>query len=162
GPERRNPVAMSNLELWSGHATTVPASEPSLSVPPAWAHWSCSASTVSPVRMTTRAIDPAFALTSCPSGISVTSTRADLPGPQTPPRVAVHHVAEGVDDFAADHRAEREHQVADDVQRERDGPRCIGGLPEPKDQRDHEDDQHNDHQRPVDGRHHARVIVGLG
>ena len=95
----RSPI--SNREPCQGHSTQPSTSVPSLSGPPAWAHCSCSARIVLPVRTRTRAWTPALALTRVPSAISVTSSRCHFV-PARAPGVAIDHVAQ--DDRRRRHR----------------------------------------------------------
>ncbi len=80
--------------------------------------------------------------------------------PEEAPRVPVDHVAEGVDEFAADEGAGRQQSVTDQRQHERHHA-VAGGSGPAQTKRDEVHDQREDHDRRVDGGHHARVVVGV-
>ena len=92
---------------------------PSASGPPAWAHTACRAWIVSPMRTTTRSLMPAFIFRGVASGSvgevgHVAGVELDPLRPGAAEGVAADHVAQHEDDVAADVRAGRQDEEADD------------------------------------------------
>ena len=76
-------------------------------------------------------------------------------------RVAVDHVAEQVDDVAADEGAGRDDQEADD-RRARSGSSGRSASAGPQDERDEQEHERDDHERRVRRRPDAGRAVGVG